>query len=768
MNIKTTLALLLLLSGVTAYVFFFELGNTTTYERDEEAAQAIELEGDPLLPAEVRPAVSEIVRIDLDYDEQSVTLERRGNGWAQTAPASFPLQAFAIDRVARELLEMRRFDSLDATDENVTLAQLDEPRATITLTTSDGTPITAQLGKRLPGERAYLQLDRESEILVTDDDLHLAIFDEGIWNWRATTLDAPGIGQTRALFIRPRDEEPVTLHQQATRWTLDREGIERADQTAVADTIRALQRLRIDAFTADNPEDLALYGLDRPTLTITSVHTPPAPPPPPAVDATASATGADHASGSELPAPGGESPEPPLVLIVGGPADMETTTRFAAITRGDEPIDVVFTVRGTDLEPFRKTVDDLRDARVLGVAPADIATVMADTRVERYGIIREDDARLRFTAPSPDYSPDSGITASSIEDLANLRGLGFVGLDRVGEGIAELDISITGEPEPIRIAVYQPTEIEGDDDSEPRLMVVRDPEPFGYLVSPDILQAWLDGPLSLRDRTVLTVPADAITQVEVRYPERQTVELVRKPDGSDWTVQGNVTSSEAVPWLISELANLRAETWLETENKPAERTEAELCTITVWTGDAAQPAARITVDAMAAAGYLATDINDWFTLSPEALDALLAEFRSTDLLVASPADIERVVLRQGTTTLELRREANGTVLIDGREAIDPESATLLLDRLTRLRATRLLTDRHRPDPDLGTTLTIHLSAGGSRTLQLTDREPRQFLLPVADDARVAVFDRQPVLLSRSLLESVDSLISLENAPLSLE
>ncbi|QDU70859.1 DUF4340 domain-containing protein [Mucisphaera calidilacus] len=730
MNLKTTLFLLVMVAGVAGYVFFFELKNETTEQREQREAQSLRLEGSPLIDADDRPEPADVTRLELVIDGNTTVIERQGDGWQQTQPVTFPMQTFAVDRVCRELFELRLFERLDPGNDGAPtheVARLAEPRALLRLHTAD-TTYQAALGRRLPGDQAYLQLNDHDDILVVDDDLHLAILDEGVNNWRATTLAAPTLAQTESLQIIPADSEPITLHNLGERWSLDEAGIQRADQDAVRDAVAALSRLRIEDFKADRPEDLARYGLDRPDLIVTSHRT--------AEDDT--------------------QPLPPLTLFVGGAADMETTQRFAAITRGDQPIDVVFTLRESDLTSLRPAVDDLRDKQVLAVEPADINAIRVQNRNTAFGLLRGADGVYRFGAPDPGYRVDRIVATDTTQQLARLEALGFATLDRVKAEIGSLEVSITGEEQPLRIRVCEPTVTE--EDSEPRWLLIREPEPFGYLVDPAQLEALLAGPLAFKDRTLLALEREQITQIEMRLPGRVLIDLLSGEQQGTWTVNDEPADTQRINPLIDTLAGLRAAHWLTKDEQPTPRLTGDLSTLTVWAGQENQHAARLLIDAPTNAGTFEGD-DAWFTLDPDTTAALLSEQRPADLIVVSPSDIRTITLSLADTTLNLERDPRGGITIDGTEPDDPAPAVRLIDLLSQLRAERLLAETWTPEPDAGLRVTITLADNSTHELQLTGIAPEGFLLPRNERSVIAVVNNKTVLIDGETFETAVGLMT---------
>ena len=61
-----------------------------------------------------------------------------------------------------------------------------------------------------------------------------------------------------------------------------------------------------------------------------------------------------------------------MTLLIGGPVDLKKENYFAAYSRDNLPVQVIFTVASRDVEALNVGVDDLRDSRVTIIKPADV------------------------------------------------------------------------------------------------------------------------------------------------------------------------------------------------------------------------------------------------------------------------------------------------------------------------------------------------------------------------------------------------------------
>ncbi|MCZ2341046.1 MAG: DUF4340 domain-containing protein [Bacteroidales bacterium] len=224
----------------------------------------------------IDPARITQVRIDGPKPEEDITLTRGQDGkWAATG-AQFPVDVATIADVVATAgrLPVEQLAGYGAgVDWN--RFGLTQPTHTLTLTlkpaNTDGQPEThtLQLGKAEPSGQRYVRVDNGPALGILSAavaaDLtrnRLAFVDRTLFQFDPATLT----GMTRV-----QGTNTLALEQTGINWEIVKPTKEKADQPTLDELAERLARLRADrvAAFAPKPAELAPFGLDKPTATLT-------------------------------------------------------------------------------------------------------------------------------------------------------------------------------------------------------------------------------------------------------------------------------------------------------------------------------------------------------------------------------------------------------------------------------------------------------------------------------------------------------------------
>lgn len=219
------------------------------------------------LPEEI--PIERIDRVELAPRKgRALAFVRSGDGWSQVEPFAHPADPAAIREVidvAAALQCSRAVDPGSIDPEARAALGLDPPAATLTLRW-DGSSRTIRLGRRTVAGRAWVQVEGRPEAASADAALHALAVDGDPRQWRAGRLFDPGssdVGRVELLYGTAPGQR-MELVRRAGTWSIDGAVRTRADAEAVRGYLEALARAQVDAFAADEPEDLALFGLVHP------------------------------------------------------------------------------------------------------------------------------------------------------------------------------------------------------------------------------------------------------------------------------------------------------------------------------------------------------------------------------------------------------------------------------------------------------------------------------------------------------------------------
>lgn len=748
MNAKTTVLLLVVLLAVGGYVFFFELDNLTTRER-ERLPGASEPETAALLDPETftLDAIEE-VRIARNGESMTFALqedETAGTGWWQTQPARFPLRRTPTEDLIRAAVDLRVHQRITpGTDDLPGPAALgfagatprgeepdsDPPRTAtrVTLKTRDGPFRTIELGKRSMQQRAYVRFADESGVVyVVGDALHREAVGASPADFRLRRTEPQG-------FTVPRQADRVTVehggetidvHRIDGRWFLSEQATERADADAVDALARAAGDLRIEDFFTDDPDSLATYGLAPPSLRIRIEADLPAPPPdaddvaaddeddpdseadPQADPDAATAATADAAWSSGIT----RTHE----IRIGGPADLDRAQRFARWSIDGEASSVLFTVRDDALQTLRVGVDELRDPAVVLTEPGAVSELRLERGLggEEVEVIRlvRDSGAWRFAAQTAvDFAPDREAVEGWLSSITDMSSTSFAP-PPAGQPAMRLRLYAGGETEEIRLHKS------GD-----ALLAVRNNETIAYRLN-DADRASLETtPLALRRRTLLRLTPEALREIRLTQPDgaeltfrKQAVEGPVDEDpaaASAWQLRGHDGfETAAFETLLQRVTPLSAERWLERSLALADAGTIEL---TLVPRDGSARTLRIDPETRRAT---ADFVDTAFVLPQSLIDAATAELRDRTVLALSADRIASIeVDRMGAQPFTIRRSDDGFTSDAGE--VDDRAAAALIDRLAGLRVQRHVTGE-AGQRDLST-LGIRTTDGGFHEVMLAE------------------------------------------------
>lgn len=637
MNVKTTLALLVLLIAIGAYFYFVEMDAPDPEGLGTDSGPSIK--GQPLLPEDF-PSPIDGSRLIVRRDGTTAIYQHLDTQWIQTEPVRVFMNNGSMERLVGNLLQLRYTQQLDpGIDDSPTPAEsrLDPPLATVTYEADDNNTVTLRLGKKLLSGYGYAALEDDSVIHVVADRLHNSILDVDPNQWRKRTLDAPVAADQ--LIVR-RGDDALLLHREDGQWFLGEDTAERADRGAVETLVAALAPITIDRFHADDPPDLSLYGLEQPMLSIMI---------------------RDAATQAES------------TLRVGGPTDLSEQSVFATWTVENEEESsppVVFSIPRSSIETFEVAPDTLRDKRLFSFD----ALTTRQINIERDGQpslgLARGTAGLVFTDPTPDFDVDRDVATAFIADVTGLATEAFVpGFTPTGEPIARIELLRRGTGTE-SASVYQTDE---------GYVALRDGETVGYALSEEQIGRLRIPAIVLRDRVVASIPEESIERlVMMRGP--QTLTYVR--NGDRFTLEGEGQADDArVGALVAALNPLYAESWPPSPGAVSYAIKPTTLSIQTTTGTL-----KLFVDTVSGESTL-TGV-DWpFMLPRETLGLLTNGLADRSVLEVAPETIESIRIEQDGKHFTMCKQVDGTIVADKAEhlsTLDQAMATKLFDAVAGL------------------------------------------------------------------------------------
>lgn len=663
MNFKTTIALFILLAVVGGYFYFVEFGNMTGYEAHQQQLgnESDGAAGEPVFTDESLTAEA-IDRIELTRGGRIFTAEKQGGDWFQTQPVRFPLDSHTPNTVAQQFVGLRYVQSIEPVETEAqpdapSTAQmgLDKPRAVITVEIGDKS-WALKLGRLAVDGHGYAQVEGEDTAYVVEPAIFGTLLDQQTNDWRKKSLGTFDAAGSDRITLHQREGDQIDLHKLDGTWWFDTETVQRTSEEAVEDLFSDVGSVWVSEFIEDNPDNLNLYGLDAPHLELV-IQTPA---PPAAADQTAS-------SGEKLH------------RLKIGRTDLEGKSRYATFAGDDGPAMVVFTIDAVAADRLTRTMDELRDPRVVTVDPQDVRGLTVSQSGETtLNILRNPQSGYSFGEPRPSFTIDYSTTHALVRRLCELESTTYnTSLNDLSNLAAKVTLS-TATGDGTKLTIYQTGE---------SYTFVTEGEGVGYVVEANDLVQQLTGPsLNLRKRTVLDIAAEELTGISLRHPDGARYEFTPGADGEGWTLANHpVFEDTTLDSLIAGLNPLRSENWLADPVSPSAGW-VEL-TLTMKDGTTstlmADPTSR---------QAMLTGTDSGFVLPQAFLDLLTAEYRERSLHMPGVDQIESIRLSSGPIEVTLTREGQRFKTDQGE--IDQAIAAGTFDTFAGLRVHRYTAPLH--------------------------------------------------------------------------
>ncbi|MBL1218855.1 MAG: DUF4340 domain-containing protein [Planctomycetes bacterium] len=301
MNTKTTLVVLLLavLLGSAAVYKLRSSGFSST--SNNNAAALLEgtdpdATGTPLFdPAAFKPDA--VDSISLTYADGSRFVFEKGTGpagqssssspgadWQQVEPISYRMTGWSIQEIANRASDLMYSTTIKEGELKGDLAPghlgFEPPAAVIELTTdasgedgSASSTVTIALGKTHLAGRGYVRLGDSGPVYVTGTALHDHVLGKNPREWRDKKVFPIEASDVSRLIVDSTDPENVT-HFVVSRiqgdWHVIRPISVHANAGRITSLASSFANARLRGFVADDPADLASYGLDEPEMRVTA------------------------------------------------------------------------------------------------------------------------------------------------------------------------------------------------------------------------------------------------------------------------------------------------------------------------------------------------------------------------------------------------------------------------------------------------------------------------------------------------------------------
>jgi hypothetical protein len=378
-GLRSTIALLVVLGGLGAYVYFVASKPEDTSSKQER-----------LFPALAADSIEQLTVRSESGD--TTTLKKADNKWTMTAPFSTRASDMDASSITSGLSGLEVTRVVDDNPADVKEYGLDSPIVEVTFTSKAGSPSGKLLiGKKTAtGGSVYARKDGDKRVVLIGE-FNQTTFNKSAFDLRdkaIVTMDRSKVDGIDVALASGAFE----LAKKDSTWSMVKPIVARADASAADGLVTSVESLQMKSIVGPSatPEELKRYGLDKPAAVV-NLH-----------------------SGSERTS-----------VAVGGPAG-DDTVYVKDVTRPD-----IFTIQKSAADDLTKKADDYRrkdmfDMRAFTATRIEVTrggTTTAFERVKGAGENAQDTwKRVSPAAGEPDKEKFQTFVAA----LADIRAMTFV------------------------------------------------------------------------------------------------------------------------------------------------------------------------------------------------------------------------------------------------------------------------------------------------------------------------------------------------------
>jgi len=260
MKLKTTIALLIVVAALAAFIKFYESKRPNTEEAERQAGNVLNFDREKL------------DGIIIQNGDDKTELRRRDNKWRVESPIKDQADNAAVSTLISGLESWRKDDTIPAKEINATKGRLEEygltkPKLRLQLL-GTGMPPEVYIGKDAALEGwMYVRFENSKDTFVAGNSVRneIAKKPEDFRDRKLTELTTTQV--SKVLLKTPAGE--MELRKNGDHWEIAKPLHARADDQKIGDLIAQVTTARIEKFVADDRGDLRPYGLTEPRGSIT-------------------------------------------------------------------------------------------------------------------------------------------------------------------------------------------------------------------------------------------------------------------------------------------------------------------------------------------------------------------------------------------------------------------------------------------------------------------------------------------------------------------
>ena len=213
-----------------------------------------------------------VTRIAINTSEMSIVLAKADTGWTFVHPAPYPVDAPAVQAYLSTLESLRAEDFVEHARLEMSALGLDPARLTVSLQLGEDTTRTISVGDEKSADagatQRYLRRDNGETLYLVRSGL-LKDLSKSVTDFRDKTVVSIPEEKITQVVVTRQGRAGFTLSRgEDSTWGIDTKSEGTLKTATLSQFVADLRGLRGFEIAADNPEDLSLYGLDSPAMTL--------------------------------------------------------------------------------------------------------------------------------------------------------------------------------------------------------------------------------------------------------------------------------------------------------------------------------------------------------------------------------------------------------------------------------------------------------------------------------------------------------------------
>ena len=256
-GMKSTLALLVILIGVVAYIYFVD-SNKPTGDTETKEKAFTDVKADEIEELQIKSA-----------DGQTTRLQKADGRWQLVEPIKADADQTETSNITSSLASVDITRVVDEKGANLQQYGLDPPRLDVGFRVKGKKDLQRILiGEKTPtGGDLYAQLPGKTRVFLVNSFLD-STFNKNTFALRDKKVLAFDRDKVDSLALLQGDKA-MAFAKHGMDWRVTTPVQARGDYTAIEGALERIASVQMQGITAENGDDPRKYGLDRPSATIT-------------------------------------------------------------------------------------------------------------------------------------------------------------------------------------------------------------------------------------------------------------------------------------------------------------------------------------------------------------------------------------------------------------------------------------------------------------------------------------------------------------------